>query len=97
MNDVLEFSIDTSSFEYQRCLQKLEDNKKIILFQKLDDIKNDPWKEAIPLKGSLSNKHKVKFDNGNFRLIIHVNFSKKIIKTCYLIPRRRKKAYEEIW
>lgn len=93
----IEFVIDESGFDYQKCLQKLERHKKVILAQKLENLRENPWKEAIPLKAPLSNKHKVKFDNGNFRLIVHINFDNKVIKPCYIIPRRRRDAYEQIW
>lgn len=92
-----EFIIDDSSPEYQKCLLKLENHKKTILNHTLEDLKRDPWNVAIPLKGSLSNKHKVVFDDGNFRLVTYINFEKKFIKPCYIIPRRRKDAYEQIW
>lgn len=97
MTSNFKFTIDSSSLEYQKCLQKLEDHKKRILEQRLDELRKDPWNEAIQLKHPLSNKHKVIFDNGAFRLVTYINFEKSIIKPCYIIQRRRKAAYEQIW
>jgi len=69
----------------QKSLNKLPEKTKIRIVQKLYDIRDDPFRYVIPVKGSDYHRLRV----GNFRIIMSIERCKLIIIVMKIDNRDR--------